>query len=137
MPLLSNNSIFDIQDINEVLESDPGLSSHLQAQNQKSKRAQENSLADIKKVLNRNQGSIEDASSVITEVMHNSQYDNTRLKAAEIVLDLHEVRNKDGNINKQPIINFNIVSDDVKISNIFAPHIARNRDKNNSNLIED
>lgn len=120
MPIISNS--FSLDDITEVIKSEPVIREKLNSAISKNKSE---NLTDIKRVLNQAGGSIEDASSVITEVMHNSEYDNTRLKAAEIVLDLHEVRNKDGLVNKQPIINFNIVSDEVKIANIFAPHTDR------------
>lgn len=118
MPLI-NNSDFEISEISEILADTPELRSFQELE--ELKRQEKKELSAISRILNQNNGSIEKASEVIAEIMHSSKFDNTRIKAAEIILDLHEVRNKDGQINKQPIINFNIISDEVRIANIFAP----------------
>ena len=121
MPLISNNG-FDLGEIADVLAESEEISAiqELNELNALDKAKQE--VSNISRILNRSNGRVEDASSVITEIMHSSKFDNTRIKAAEIVLDLHEVRNKDGQVNKQPIINFNIISDEVQIGNIFNPN---------------
>jgi len=131
MPLVSNsNSIIDLENITDILRETPEIPQEyleMETFSQIRKRKSDSQeLSDIKEILNRNNGSVEDASSVITEVMHQSKFDNTRIKAAEIVLDLHEIRNKEGKLNKQPIINFNIISSEVQIANVFAPHVSRN-----------
>lgn len=133
MPLISNNnSIIDLENITDILRESPEIPSEFLDQEVYGRRRKainsEEDLQDIKNILNRNNGSVEDASSVITEIMHGSKFDNTRIKAAEIVLDLHEIRNKEGKLNKQPIINFNIVSSEVQIANVFSPHSQRTKD---------
>lgn len=132
MPLISNNnSIIDLENITDILRESPEIPSEFldsEIYGRRSRKVNsEEDLADIKNILNRNNGSVEDASSVITEIMHGSKFDNTRIKAAEIVLDLHEIRNKEGKLNKQPIINFNIISNEVQIANVFSPHSQRTR----------
>lgn len=129
MPLISNNdNLFDITEITEVLREENLINSSSIAQSFRNgpssgnNQVSEEKVTEIRRILNRNGGSVQEASSVITDVMHNSKFDNTRIKAAEIVLDLHEIRNKEGKINSQPIINFNILSDQVNIQNIFDPH---------------
>ena len=125
MPLVSNNNIIDLENVTDILR-DEIPPEYLPVYTRRNKVVNsEEDLSDIKKILNRNNGSVEDASSVITEIMHQSKFDNTRIKAAEIVLDLHEIRDKEGKLNKQPVINFNIVSQEVQIANIFSPHLSR------------
>jgi hypothetical protein len=122
MPLISNNGFFDLGEIADALSESEEISAIQELKELNALEEKKKELSGISRILNKKNGSIEDASSVITEIMHSSKFDNTRIKAAEIVLDLHEVRNKDGQVNKQPIINFNIISDEVQIGNIFNPN---------------
>ena len=127
MPIISNNNnIIDLENITDILRDTPEIPTEYLFNGRRNRVTNsEEDLNDIKNILNRNNGTVEHAAAVITDIMHQSQYDNTRIKAAEIVLDLHEIRDKEGKLNKQPIINFNIVSSEVQIANIFAPHVSR------------
>jgi hypothetical protein len=122
MPLISNNGFFDLGEIADALNDSEEISAIQELKELNALEEKKKELSGISRILNRKNGSIEEASGVITDIMHSSKFDNTRIKAAEIVLDLHEVRNKDGQVNKQPIINFNIISDEVQIGNIFNPN---------------
>lgn len=75
----------------------------------------------FKRTLDKNGASIENASKTIAHVMNRSKFDNSKLKAAELVLDLHGIRDKEGNMVKQPIFQFLIKDSDVNIQNIFSP----------------
>lgn len=81
----------------------------------------------IRQTLNMNGASIEDASQTIADIMGQGKAP-IRLKAAELVLDLHGIRDKDGKLKKQPIFNFHINNTQVNVAKIFAPHHARNTD---------
>lgn len=76
---------------------------------------------NITSVLNSNGASVEDASRTIAHVMKNGKFDSTKLKAAEIIFDLHGVRDKDGKQQKQTIFQFNIRDSSVNMGNVFAP----------------
>lgn len=76
---------------------------------------------EIKNVLNSNGASVEDASRTIAHVMKHGKYDASKLKAAEIIFDLHGVRDKDGKANKQTVFQFNIKDSSVNLGNVFAP----------------
>lgn len=80
-----------------------------------------NETDKFKKILNQNGASVENASKTIADVMRHGKYENTKLKAAEIILDLHGVRDKDGKVTKQPIFQFFIKDSAVNINQIFAP----------------
>jgi hypothetical protein len=79
----------------------------------------------IRTVLNENGATVDDASQTIAEVMSTARFESTRLKAAELVLDLHGIRDTTGKLRKQPIFNFHINDAQVNIANIFAPHTDR------------
>jgi hypothetical protein len=76
---------------------------------------------NITSVLNSNGASVEDASKTIAHVMRNGKFDSTKLKAAEIIFDLHGVRDKDGKQQKQTIFQFNIKDSSINMGNVFAP----------------
>lgn len=110
MPLLNTNNLnFDLGEVHKALNSpEAGL--------------KEDQEECIKAILDAQGASKEDAARIIAKVMHNpNKLSQIQLKAAETVLDLHEVRNKDGKINRQPLVNFIIKSDQVNIQNIFNP----------------
>lgn len=111
MPLISTENLsFDMEDISRVLR-DPESGIVLPPD-----------LIDIKAILDSKGATKSDAARTIAEVMQNAnKQDQIRLKAAELVLDLHGVRDKDGKLNKQPIFNFIIKSDEVNINQIFNP----------------
>lgn len=75
----------------------------------------------LKKVLNHSGASVENASRVISHVMHRGKFDNSRLKAAELVLDLHGIRDKEGKIQKQPIFQFFVKDSAINLQNVFMP----------------
>ena len=120
MPLINTN--FDdlssvdperAENINEIL-LDAGLPP--------AKLNPRNNETDVlKKSLNRAGASIQDASKTIANVMKSGRFENSRLKAAEIVLDLHGVRDKEGKVLKQPIFQFFIKDSSVNIDPIFSP----------------
>lgn len=112
MPLISNN-VFDITEVHKALATpEAGLET--------------NSDDDIKNILDLEGASKEDAARTIAQVMSNPEkLSGLQLKAAELVLDLHEVRNKNGKVNTQPIVNFVIKSDNVNINQIFNPYPFR------------
>ena len=75
----------------------------------------------FKKILNYSGASVENASKTIASVMQNGKYENSKLRAAELVLDLHGIRDKDGKTLKTPIFNFIIKDSAVNINAIFCP----------------
>lgn len=75
----------------------------------------------MRKSLIRQGASVDNAARTITNVMHAGKSDSSKLRAAEIVLDLHGVRNKDGAVNKQPIFQFFIKDSSVNLNQVFAP----------------
>lgn len=75
----------------------------------------------FKNILNKSGASVENASRTIASVMMNGKFENSKLKAAELVLDLHGIRDREGKVNKQPNFQFVIKDGNVNISNIFAP----------------
>ena len=114
VPLLSPNFI-DIEQaqlISETLRSEPALREKLPEPGQ---------VSELINILNNNGASVEAASKTIAQVMHEGKYDHNRLRAAELVLDLHGVRNKDGDLIKQPIFQFFIKDSDVNVNDIFSP----------------
>lgn len=116
MPLTSSNiPIFNDDELTQALaEANPTFKSVPE---------------DIKDILDYKGASKEEAARVIAEVMKDpGKFGAIQLKAAETVLDLHEVRDKNGRINSQPVINFIIKSDKVQINQCFAPHRLRSSD---------
>jgi len=81
----------------------------------------------FKKVLNHNGASVENASRVIAHVMMNGKYEHSKLKAAEMVLDMHGIRDMDGKVKTLPTFQFVIKDSSVNMQNIFAP-IRQNAD---------
>lgn len=75
----------------------------------------------FRNILNRNGASVAQASRTIAHIMTNGRYENTQLKAAELVLDLQGIRDKEGKLQKQAVFNFVINDGSVNIQNIFAP----------------
>ena len=75
----------------------------------------------LKKVLNHSGASVENASRTIAHVMHRGKFENSRLKAAELVLDLHGIRDKEGKVQKQPIFQFFVKDSAINLQNVFMP----------------
>ena len=75
----------------------------------------------LRRTLDQAGASVENATRTIAGVMQNAKYENNRLRAAELALDLHGVRDKDGSVRKQPIFQFLIKDSSININNIFAP----------------
>ena len=75
----------------------------------------------FKDILNKSGASVENASRTIASVMMNGKFENSKLKAAELVLDLHGIRDREGKVNKQPNFQFVIKDGNVNINQIFAP----------------
>lgn len=75
----------------------------------------------FKNILNKSGASVENASRTIASVMMNGKFENSKLKAAELVLDLHGIRDREGKVNKQPNFQFVIKDGNVNINQIFAP----------------
>jgi hypothetical protein len=75
----------------------------------------------FRKTLNYCGASIENASKTISHVMHHGKYDHVKLRAAEMVLELHGVKDKENQTVKQPIFQFLIKDSDVNINQIFSP----------------
>jgi len=75
----------------------------------------------FKNILNKSGASVENASRTIASVMMNGKFENSKLKAAELVLDLHGIRDREGKVNKQPNFQFIIKDGNVNINQIFAP----------------
>jgi len=75
----------------------------------------------LKKVLNHSGASVENASRTIAHVMHRGKFENSRLKAAELVLDLHGIRDKEGKVQKQPIFQFFVKDSSINLANVFMP----------------
>lgn len=76
---------------------------------------------NFRRVLNHNGASLSAASRTIANILKHSKYDNSKLRAAELVLDLHGIRDKDGEVKRQPIFNFVIKDSSVNLNQIFAP----------------
>src|ERR1700752_1216147 len=108
MPFISNNnSVFDISEITEVLQEEieeQGIAVTPEILTSGTTVSKVDDRDKLKKALNKNQASVEHASSVISEIMHFSKIDNTRLKAAEVVLDCHDVRSREGKTAVVPTI---------------------------------
>jgi len=110
MPLINTSNLnFDLDEVQKALNSpEAGL--------------REQGEECIKAILDSQGASKEEAARIISEVMRNpNRLSQIQLRAAETVLELHEVRNKDGKLNRQPLVNFIIKSDQVNIQNIFNP----------------
>lgn len=75
----------------------------------------------LKKTLKDAGASVENASKTIAHVMQRGKYDASRLKAAELVFDLHGLRDKDGGMQKQPIFQFLIRDSTINVNQIFSP----------------
>jgi len=75
----------------------------------------------FQQVLHKNGASVENASKVIASVMMNGKFENSKLKAAEMVLDLHGIREADGKVKRTPSFQFVIKDSNVNIQQIFAP----------------
>ena len=75
----------------------------------------------FKQTLNKNGASVDNASHTIAGIMKYGKFENSRLKAAEIVLDLHGVRDREGKVNTQPIFQFLIRDSEININSIFSP----------------
>jgi hypothetical protein len=71
--------------------------------------------------LHNSGASVENASRVIANVMINGKFDNSKLKAAELVLDLHGIREMDGKVKRTPSFQFIIKDSNVNLAGIFAP----------------
>lgn len=81
----------------------------------------EGTPVNFRRVLNHNGASLSAASKTIANILKHSKYDNSKLRAAELVLDLHGIRDKDGSTVRQPIFNFVIKDSSVNLNQIFAP----------------
>jgi hypothetical protein len=75
----------------------------------------------LKKTLNYCGASVENAGRTIADVLKNARFDSNKLRAAELILDLHGVRDKEGQIKKQPIFQFFIRDSGVQINPVFSP----------------
>lgn len=84
-------------------------------------RPENEERSEFKKILDHAGASVEDASRTIAKVMKHGKYENSQLRAAELVLDLHGIRDKDGNLQKQPVFQFLIKDSSVNLNSIFMP----------------
>jgi len=75
----------------------------------------------LRKILDQSGASVINASKTIAHVMQKGKFDASRLKAAELVFDLHGLRDKDGGMVKQPVFQFLIKDSTVNINQIFSP----------------
>lgn len=75
----------------------------------------------FRSILNKNGASVAQASRTIARLMNSAKWENTQLRAAEMVLDLQGVRDKEGKLTKQAVFNFVINDSTVNLQNIFAP----------------
>lgn len=145
MPLISptGEEIQDVdsislEDISDVLISsglDPQKVYNAKTQSlAKSKETDYDEQARVfKNTLNEQGASVENAATTIAEIMLSDRLSaQSRLRAAELVLDLHGSRNKDGEINKTPVFNFVINDNRVNVNQIFSPHRTREFVKLNS-----
>lgn len=77
---------------------------------------------DFKDTLNNVGATPEMAALTIHQAMTSPhKLSGMQLKAAELVLECHEIRGKTGKVNNTPNINFIIKSDQVNINSIFNP----------------
>jgi hypothetical protein len=90
----------------------------VQANQVKSKDLNEN---EFRKILNRNGASVDNASRTIARIMHSGKFENSQLRAAELVLDLQGIRDKEGRLQRTAVFNFIVNDSTVNIQNIFAP----------------
>ena len=78
----------------------------------------------LSRILNKQQGKIEDATAVVLEIMHFGERENTRLEAAREVLNLHGVRKDDsvhgGNINII-VQNYDGGNEKERLDSVFNP----------------
>lgn len=111
MPIINNEleDNINIEQINQILAEGGIPQAQLEPSDQ------------FKGVLNRSGASVENAAATIADVMISSKFDNSRLKAAEIALDLHGIRDQEGKVKKQPIFQFVIKDSSVNIAAIFSP----------------
>ena len=115
-------------DLEEVLES-KGIAPKLfpsytlnSTTNPKALTGLENNDSEkLKRVLNHNGASVENAARCIASVMSQSKYESSKLRASELVLDLHGMRDRDGHVHKQPIFQFFIKDSSVNLNDIFCP----------------
>lgn len=91
----------------------------------------------FQQILHRNGASVENASKVIASVMMSGKFENSKLKAAEMVLDLHGIREADGKVKRTPNFQFIIKDSNVNIANIFAPQRSANPVSSNVTSIDD
>jgi len=90
----------------------------------------------FRETLNGCGASVEDAARTIAKVMKTAKYENTQLKAAEIALDLHGIRDKEGKNQIQPVFQFNIGGNSaINLNQIFSPR-RKALDSNLSKIID-
>jgi hypothetical protein len=121
MPLIKNFGLIEETETVEI--ADEAINSALASSGMAPKylAPQDNDPDGFKAVLNNSGASVENAAKTISRVMQHGKFENSQLRAAEMALDLHGVRDKDGKVIKQPVFNFLIRDSTVNLNEIFAP----------------
>ena len=124
MPIFKPRN-FDESEYDEtIVESalvETGLAKHVAPPEPKEDSLGEIDETKFRQILDKNGASVAHASRTIARLMNAGKFENTQLRAAEMVLDLQGVRDKEGKLSKQAVFNFIINDSTVNLQNIFAP----------------
>ena len=108
MPLI-NQTNFDIIEVSKALSSpDAGLDTDISD--------------DFKDTLDSAGASKEQIALIIAETLvRPTKLSGLQLKAAELAMEVHEIRHKNGKVNNIPVVNFIVKDSSVNINQIFNP----------------